>query len=101
MARRYALVKLISEKKLTDQQFHETLDYTIKRYFGEVGFSRIDPRIMEFDSDSWTAIVSCERSAVPELAAALSLITKHAEVPFVILVLRVSGTIKNIRKRLK
>jgi RNase P/RNase MRP subunit POP5 len=93
------LVKLVAEQKLTDQQFHDALEYSVRRYFGELGFSRIDPKIIKFDADSSTGIVSCERSAAAELESAMALITKHAEIPIAVLVLRVSGTIKGIRKR--
>jgi RNase P/RNase MRP subunit POP5 len=93
------LVKLVCERKLTDQQFHDALDYSVRRHFGELGFSRIDPKVIKFDPDSSTGIVSCERSAASELEAAMALITKHAEIPITVLVLRVSGTVKGIRKR--
>jgi RNase P/RNase MRP subunit POP5 len=101
MTRRYMLVKLVCERKLTDQQFHDALDSSVRRYFGEFGFSRIDPRIIRFDADTSTGIISCERRAASELESAMALITGHAEIPITVLVLRVSGTIKGIRKGFK
>jgi RNase P/RNase MRP subunit POP5 len=95
------LVKLVCERKLTDQQFHDALDYSVRRYFGELGFSRIDPKVVRFDEDSSTGIVSCERPSASELESALALITKHAQIPMTALVLRASGTIKGVRKGFK
>ena len=99
MTRRYLLVKLVCERKLTDQQFHDALDSSVRTYFGDLGFSRIDPKIIKFDADSSIGIVSCEKEAVSELGSAVALITKHAQIPITVLVLRVSGTLKGIRKR--
>jgi len=101
MARRYLLVKVVSERGLTNEQLHEALDSSARHYFGEIGLSRIDPRIMRFDAESSTAIVSCERSATPELMSAMALITRHAEAPLSLLVLQVSGTVKGAGRRRK
>jgi RNase P/RNase MRP subunit POP5 len=101
MARRYMLVKLVCDAKLTDEQFHDILDYSVRRNFGELGFSRIDPKTIRFDTDSSTGIVSCERAAAYELETAMALITKHAQIPVTALVLRVSGTIKGVQKGFK
>ena len=99
MARRYVLVKVVSDRKLTNEQLNEALNNSAKRYFGELGLSRIDPRVMRFDADSSTAIISCERNAAPEFGAAIALITTHAEAPMSLLALRVSGTVKGAARR--
>ena len=101
MARRYLFVKIVCDRKLTNEQFHETMDKAAKRYFGELGISRIDPRIMKFDVDSSTAILSCERGAISEFESALTLITGSPEASISVLVLRVSGTIKGAAKAAK
>ena len=101
MARRYLLVMVVCDRKLTNEEFHEALDDSAKRYFGELGLSRIDPRVLKFDVDSSTAIVSCERNAAHEFEAAMALVTGDAEAPMSILVLRVSGTVKGAAKRKK
>jgi RNase P/RNase MRP subunit POP5 len=94
MARRYLLVKIVCDRKLTNEQFHETLINSTRRYFGELGLSRIDPRMIEFDAVSSRAIVSCEQTATSEFESAMALITRHDETPMSVLVLRVSGTVK-------
>jgi len=101
MTRRYILVKVVYDRKITNEQLDEALNSSAKRYFGEVGLSRIDPRIIRFDADSSTAIISCERNATPEFGAAIALITTYAEAPMSILPLRVSGTVKGAARREK
>jgi RNase P/RNase MRP subunit POP5 len=71
---------------------------SVRKYFGELGFSRIDPKIISFDSDSSTAILSCERAAASELESAMALVTRDSDAQMSMLVLRVSGTIKGIRR---
>ena len=99
MSRRYLLVKVLCGQVLTDQQFHDALDASVRMHFGDIGFSRIDPRIIKSDQGTSTSIVSCERSAVRELEAALALITDCGGPSVAVLVLAVSGTIKGLRKR--
>ncbi|HXX72599.1 MAG TPA: Rpp14/Pop5 family protein [Candidatus Acidoferrales bacterium] len=101
MATRYLLVKIICDRKLTNEQFHEALTNAAIRYFGELGTSRINPRIMKFDEASSTAIISCDRDATAELQSALALVTDYAETPLSMLVLRVSGTVKGATKHRK
>jgi RNase P/RNase MRP subunit POP5 len=99
MTRRYLLVKVLYSRELTDQQFHDTLNSSIRTHFGDIGFSRIDPKIIRFNQSTSTSIVSCERSAVKELASALALITDSGGTTIAVLVLAASGTIKGLRKR--
>jgi RNase P/RNase MRP subunit POP5 len=101
LTRRYLLVKILGEHKITDQQFHETVDRTVRRYFGELGFARIDPRLITFNGGSSTAILSCEPSAVADLESAVALVTRESDSAMSILVLRVSGTVKAVRKRVE
>jgi RNase P/RNase MRP subunit POP5 len=97
MTRRYVLFRVICNSKVTDQQFHETLVHSIRRHFGEIGFSRIDPKIIEFNPESLTGIVSCDRAACSELESAMALITKYLETPLTVLSLRISGTVRGAR----
>ena len=99
MPRRYLLVKVIYGLALTDQQFHEALTTSVRTHFGDIGFARIDPRVIRFDQSTSTSIVSCERSAVRELESALALITDYGGTSGAVIVLAVSGTIKGLRKR--
>jgi len=99
MSRRYLLVKVLYGKDFTDQQFHGALNSSVRTHFGDIGFARIDPRIIKFNQSTLTSIVSCEKDAVKELASALALITDSGGATISVLVLAASGTIKGLRKR--
>jgi RNase P/RNase MRP subunit POP5 len=99
MSRRYLLVKVLYGSAFTDQQFRDSLDTSVRTHFGDIGFSRIDPRIIKSDQSTSTSIISCERSAVRELESALALITECGGTSVAVLVLAVSGTIKGLRNR--
>jgi RNase P/RNase MRP subunit POP5 len=98
MKRRYLLVKIICNKTLSDEHFRDALADSVRRYFGEIGFSRIGPRLVRVDHNTSTAIVCCNQGEVSQLESALALISEHLEEPVAPLVLRVSGTIKALRK---
>ena len=99
--RRYALVKAICQSELTEQQFREVIEQSLRTCFGELGLCSIDPKIIRFDVASSAGIVSCEQNAVNELETALSLVTEYSRADLTLLTLRVSGTIRGIRKGAK
>jgi RNase P/RNase MRP subunit POP5 len=100
MPRRYLLVKVLHGGALTDQQFHDAINTSVRIHFGDIGFSRIDPRIIKTYQSTSTSIVSCERSALRELESALALMTDCGGTSVTVIVLAVSGTIKGLRKRM-
>ncbi len=94
MSKRYLLVKVVSDSPLSREQFGNALIDSVRRNFGEIGLSRIDPRLVRYDGNQSRAIVSCKRGRAAELQASMTLISEASGTPFVPLVLRVSGTIK-------
>ena len=99
MTRRYVLVKLVCESQVSNQQFDEALSASIQKHFGELGFSRINPKVVRYDVPSSTGIVSCDSTALADLESAITLITRNSENSMTALVLRVSGTIQGLRTR--
>ncbi len=101
MVRRYLLVKAVSERPLSSEQLATALIDSVRRCYGEVGLSRIDPKLMRFDPGRSEAIIACKKDGARELQAAIALIYEASDVPIVPLVLRVSGTIKGLGKKLR
>jgi RNase P/RNase MRP subunit POP5 len=99
MARRYLLVKVVSDRPLSSDQFAAALIGSVRRCFGEIGLSRIDPRLVRFNPNRSEAIVACKKDRASELQAAIALTSEASEVSIAPLVLRVSGTIKGLGKR--
>ena len=104
MARkRYHLIKIRGEKSsaITDEQFTFALITSIRKYFGEVGISTLDPRLIKYDVQSGTAIVACEKNHEEKLQAATALVKEINSTPVALLIVRASGTIKGLTKPLQ
>lgn len=99
MPKRYILVKIMAKRALSVEQFGSALTDSVRRYFGELGLARVAPKIIRFDTTKMEAIVACNRDGVEDLQAAIGLISETAEMTITAITLRVSGTIKNLRRR--
>jgi RNase P/RNase MRP subunit POP5 len=100
MVRRYLLVKVLSETRISSELFNEVITQSVKKFFGEIGYVRVNPKLIRFDMARSEAIVACERDRVPELQTALALTRDPLGLSIAILTLRVSGTIKSLRQRM-
>ena len=99
MTRRYFRVRVDSPQPITGEEFIATLTASLRKYFGEVGLSTVNAKLMRFDPQKSEAIVSCYRGSEDKLQAALALINRIGESEVSPLTLRFSGTIKGLRKR--
>lgn len=99
MSKRYLLVKVVSERPVSKEQFGGAVIDSVRRNFGEIGLSRIDPKVVRYDGTRSRAIVACRASAATELQAAVALISEATGMPIIPLVVGVSGTIKALGKR--
>jgi RNase P/RNase MRP subunit POP5 len=99
MSKRYLLVKVISAKPLSLDQFRLALTDSVRRYFGEIGLSKIDPKVVRYDGAGSRAIVACRANAANKLQAAVALISQASGTPITPLVVGVSGTIKALGSR--
>jgi RNase P/RNase MRP subunit POP5 len=99
MARRYFLIKIVSEVPLVEQQFNQVMTESVRRYFGEFGLARIDPRVIRFDSQRSEVIVACRKEGAQDLEAAMALISEVSGSQMALLTLRSSGTIKSLRRK--
>ena len=98
MSRRYLLIKVCSTVSVTEEQFTKALTASILKYFGEVGLSRIDPKLIRFDSDKSKAIVAYAKNHASEMQVALALICQIGDSEASTLPLKASGTIKGLGK---
>jgi len=97
-ARRYFLVKVVADKALTKKAFSESLANSVDHLFGHIGLAEISPQVVSYDQEYSTALVKCSREGVQKLRATLALITKIENIPAAAFVLRVSGTIRGLRR---
>ena len=102
MARkRYFLVRVCGkgEVTITGEQFLVALIASVRKYFGEIGLSTIDPRLIRFNPQTRTATVACEKEHEEELQAATALVKEINTTPVALLTVSTSGTIKGLSKR--
>ena len=81
---------------MTEEQFAKATTASILTYFGEIGLSRIAPKLIRFDSRRSSAVLGFAKDYVVEMQAALALIGQIGETDASILPLRMSGTIKGV-----
>lgn len=99
MTKRYILVKVICKRTLSGEQFGSALMDSVRRYFGEFGLARVAPKMIRFDATKSEAIVACNREGTEDLQAAIGLISDAPEAAITAITMRVSGTIKSLRRR--
>ena len=99
MTRRYFLIKLLSDQPLSSEQFGSALTGAVQRYFGELGLSRIEPKLIRFDPQESEAVVACKKEGAGEFEAAIALMSNLSGSSITPLTIRASGTIKSLRKK--
>ena len=99
MAKRYLLIKLICERPLTKESFEAALTNSVDGLFGKFGLARIAPKVLRFDAIRSEAIVGCNKEGAEDLEAAIGLISDTSEATITALTVKVSGTIKGLRRR--
>ena len=96
MSRRYVLVRIFSTAPVTEEQFAKATTASILTYFGEIGLSRISPKLIRFDSRRSSAVLAVAKDYIVEMQTALALIGQIGETDASILPLKMSGTIKGV-----
>ncbi len=96
MGKRYVLVNVLSDAPLAKETFQIALANSVRRLFGDFGLARIDAKVVSFDATSSKAIVACTKEGIEELQAAIGLIS---DAGITALTVKVSGTIKGLRRR--
>jgi RNase P/RNase MRP subunit POP5 len=99
VSKRYLLVKVISERPISKEEFASAVVDSVRKNFGEIGLSSIDPKVIRYDGTRSKVILGCNSSAAAELQAAVALMFEASGAPILPLVVGVSGTIKALGKR--
>jgi RNase P/RNase MRP subunit POP5 len=99
VTRRYFLVKIVPQQPVSEEQFGRALTDSVRRYFGEIGLCRIDPRLIRFDEKESRAVVSCRKEGAGEMEAAIGLISDVSGLAIAPITMKMSGTIKGLGRR--
>lgn len=97
--RRYLALKVESEVVLSERDLVRAIWNSILQLFGEYGASQTNLYVVEFNPEDSYAILRCSHKMVDKVRAAVAAITRVNENAVAIHVVRVSGTLKALRKK--
>ncbi len=97
--RRYLALQVVVEQSVGKREITDALWMALLQLYGEYGASQAGLRLIEFASKQGYAIIRCWKEAVEMVRASVASITEIETKPATIHVLRVSGTLKALRKK--
>lgn len=100
MKRRYLAVKAESKEYIQGKEVLDAVWNALTQLFGEYGASLAELAFMRDYKQKGYFVLRCSRRALPMVKASIASITEISEKPVVIHVLRVSGTLKALRKKI-
>jgi len=97
--RRYLALRVECEDSCDRKVVSDAVWDSVLRLFGEVGSSQAGLFLVHFDEGTNYAVLRCSHTALPMVRAAIASITKIGNQPAAIHVLRVSGSLKALSKK--
>lgn len=99
MRKRYLAFKVVSEQLVGKGDVADAVWNAVLRLFGEYGASQANLALIEYDQEKSWGIIRCSHKAVEMVRASIASVTEINEKPVAIHVLRVSGTLKALRRK--
>lgn len=99
MRKRYLAFKVVSEQLVSKGDVADAVWNAVLRLFGEYGASQANLALIEYDQEKSWGIIRCSHRAVEMVRASIASVTEINEKPVAIHVLRVSGTLKALRRK--
>lgn len=97
--RRYLALRVECEDSVDQRAVSDAVWNAVLRLFGEVGGSQAGLYLVHFDEGTKYAVLRCSHKALPMVKAAIASIMKVGNQPAAIHVLRVSGSLKALGKK--
>jgi RNase P/RNase MRP subunit POP5 len=97
--RRYLALQVAAEQSLGKRELMDALWMALLQLYGEYGASQAGLKLIEFASKNGYAIIRCWKEAVAMVRASIASIREIGAEPATIHVLRVSGTLKALRRK--
>ncbi|MCW4049676.1 MAG: Rpp14/Pop5 family protein [Candidatus Bathyarchaeota archaeon] len=98
--RRYLAIRVHSESSVSEEDLLDAINQKIHYLYGVKGASEINLKMIEYSPEEKHGILRCSHNRLTEMRAALAHITSINNIESSIHVIRVSGTIKTLRKKL-
>jgi len=99
--RRYLAIKLEAEEAFDKKKLTNTIWESVTKLFGEYGASKAGLSAIEYRKEEKMLILRCFHNSLNMVRAAVAFITKIEETPATMHIIKVSGTLKALRKNLK
>ncbi|MEM2148086.1 MAG: Rpp14/Pop5 family protein [Candidatus Bathyarchaeia archaeon] len=99
--RRYLALRVESSETFGTREFLEAVWCSIMQLYGEYGASKSGLKLIDYNEQSGLAIIRVAHTETEKVRAALASITEIASKPAAVHVLKVSGTIKALNKKVK
>ncbi len=93
---RYISFRLECEGSIPASEAKDGIEKGMLRFIGELGAAKARPKVLEYDGATMEGIVRCETAGLPEVRAALALISSIANRKCAVRTLKTSGTIARL-----
>jgi ribonuclease P/MRP protein subunit POP5 len=89
----------VREQPVSKGNIADAVWNAVLQLFGEYGASQANLALIEYDQEKSWGIIRCSHRAVEMVRASIASVTEINEKPVAIHVLRVSGTLKALRRK--
>jgi len=96
---RYLVLKIESAEPLEEEDLRDAVWSALIKLFGEYGASRASLFLVQYDGERKEAVLRCSHKALEMVHASIASVTKIGEKPVAMQVLRISGTLRALKKK--
>lgn len=100
MRRRYIAVRAVSEQAFTEKELYDAVWSSLIRLFGEFGASQAELALIKYNPKSRQAIFRCSHKTLELVKVAIVALTEISNEKAALHILRVSGTLKALQRKL-
>jgi RNase P/RNase MRP subunit POP5 len=96
---RYLALRIESVESFEEEDVKDAVWSAVIQLFGEYGASQVGLFLVQYDRQRKEAVLRCWHKALPMVQASIASVTKMKDKPAAIHVLRISGTLRALRKK--
>lgn len=97
---RYLALKIESVESFEEEDVKDAVWSAVIQLFGEYGASQVGLFLVQYDRQRKEAVLRCSHKALPMVHASIASVTKIRDKPVAMYVLRISGTLRALKKKL-
>jgi len=98
---RYLALKIESAESFEEEDVRDVVWNAVIQLFGEYGASQAGLFLVQYDKQKKEAVLRCSHKALPMVQASIASVTKIRDKPVAMHVLRISGTLRALKKKLE